>query len=379
MVFETHDVLKYLADMQNNLNFVKTTSSPLRELYANNAEDDRLSNNPLCNTVKCLPGQNSRQLENRKHRHLNHCTNEISNLPDNLKMIIDKTWKAYYEENDENISTTIKNTTYSSTQAICTCKADEYFNDSSLFPVLSTTSLNKSLGIDQLIVMSSQKNLAHASLQLHQSSGTERTTELRPRPLLRQKENVEPLSMSSQELNYTSTVIATNVNNKPKTVTSPSNLNITTNTHRPMQVHMRYPIPRKQDAIYNARYKTQPCLHYQKYKHCPLGDNCHFAHGPDELKYPQFHPKYRTRVCMNYANSGNCPFGRNCYFLHSTPTSLPSSQSTTLMHDNNHTIKRTATSSWTIDQYIQDDSSISSHNSYMDAITLSSSMRRVTI
>ncbi|VDP70658.1 unnamed protein product [Echinostoma caproni] len=89
---------------------------------------------------------------------------------------------------------------------------------------------------------------------------------------------------------------------------------------KPMQVHRRQIAPRKQDAIYNARYKTQPCLHYQKYKRCPLGDNCHFAHGPEELLHPQMHPKYRTRVCLNYAQTGVCPFGKHCYFLHASPS-----------------------------------------------------------
>ncbi|KAF6776898.1 hypothetical protein AHF37_03758 [Paragonimus kellicotti] len=87
----------------------------------------------------------------------------------------------------------------------------------------------------------------------------------------------------------------------------------------PMQVHKHQHMPRRQDAIYNARYKTQPCLHYQKYKRCPLGDNCHFAHGPHELMHPQSHPKYRTRLCMNYVRTGLCPFGNKCYFLHSIP------------------------------------------------------------
>ncbi|VDM00339.1 unnamed protein product [Schistocephalus solidus] len=77
-------------------------------------------------------------------------------------------------------------------------------------------------------------------------------------------------------------------------------------------------LPRKEDAIYNARYKSQPCLHYQKYKRCPLGEDCHFAHGPAELQHPQCHPKFRTRPCKNFLLTGTCPFGDGCYFQHDT-------------------------------------------------------------
>ncbi|CAH8614312.1 unnamed protein product [Dicrocoelium dendriticum] len=86
----------------------------------------------------------------------------------------------------------------------------------------------------------------------------------------------------------------------------------------------RQHVPKKEDAIYNARYKTQPCLHYQKNRRCPLGENCHFAHGPGELLHPQAHPKYRTRLCANFVHTGFCPFEKNCYFLHST-TLVPDS------------------------------------------------------
>ncbi|KAA0185087.1 Zinc finger protein 36 C3H1 type 1 [Fasciolopsis buskii] len=141
------------------------------------------------------------------------------------------------------------------------------------------------------------------------------------RPLLRQRESFTIFADSrSIHGDSTSTVPLRNT-----MVTTP----------KPMQVHRRQTIPRKQDAIYNARYKTQPCLHYQKYRRCPLGDNCHFAHGPDELLHPQMHPKYRTRVCLNYAQTGTCPFGKQCYFLHYIPCpnvpQIPKDSSTRLM------------------------------------------------
>ncbi|CAH8507089.1 unnamed protein product [Schistosoma mattheei] len=348
MVFETHDVLKYLTDMETNLNIGKatttTTRSPLHELFTttnknNNSQEDRLLRHKLCNTDQFY----SRQTIESMDPNLIQSTNEFTHLPDHLKMIINKTWKTYYDqENNENY---IPNLTKSS--AVCTCQANILMNDSIYFPKCSTTtttSHESSLEINQLM-----KKIP-------------KTTKLRPRPLLRQKENGEHYMTSS----LSNSIVITS-----KTVTSSNELQSITNTHRPMQVHMRYPIPRKQDAIYNARYKTQPCLHYQKYKHCPLGDNCHFAHGPDELKYPQFHPKYRTRICINYANNGHCPFGSNCYFLHFTPppnttittTNTTAAAVTTENHINHH-LNRTATSYWDIDHFIQDDSTIiSSSNS----------------
>lgn len=373
MVFETHDVLKYLTDMETNLNIGKgttttTTRSPLHELFntttnnKNNSTEDRLLRHKLCNTDQFY----SRQTIESIDPNLIQSTNEFTHLPDHLKMIINKTWKTYYDqENNENhIPNLMK------TSAVCTCQANILMNDSIYFPICSTTTTPTSLD---------------TSLEMNQSmKKIPKMTKLRPRPLLRQKENDEHYLTSS--LSSNSIVITS------KTVTSSNELQSLTNTHRPMQVHMRYPIPRKQDAIYNARYKTQPCLHYQKYKHCPLGDNCHFAHGPDELKYPQFHPKYRTRICINYANNGHCPFGSNCYFLHFTPPPPPPITTTntntttaavTTENHINHNLNRTATSYWDIDHFIQDDSTISTissnSNSHMDTMSLCSNLRRVTI
>ncbi|CAH8526204.1 unnamed protein product [Schistosoma margrebowiei] len=364
MVFETHDVLKYLTDMETNLNIGKATStttrSPLHELFTatnknNHSQEDLLLRHKLCNTDQFYFKQTIESMDSN----LIQSTNEFTHLPDHLKMIINKTWKTYYDqENNENH---IPNLT--KTSAVCTCQANILMNDSLYFPICSTTtSLDSGLEMNQ-----SMKKIP-------------KMTKLRPRPLLRQKENDEHYMTSS--LSSNSSIVITS-----KTVTSSNELQSITNTHRPMQVHMRYPIPRKQDAIYNARYKTQPCLHYQKYKHCPLGDNCHFAHGPDELKYPQFHPKYRTRICINYANNGHCPFGSNCYFLHFTPPPNTTTITTnTAVTTEKHNLNRTTTSYWDIDHFIHDDSTIISNsssnnnsNSHMDTMSLCSNLRRVTI
>ncbi|KAL3320377.1 hypothetical protein Ciccas_000937 [Cichlidogyrus casuarinus] len=77
--------------------------------------------------------------------------------------------------------------------------------------------------------------------------------------------------------------------------------------------------PRLQDAIYNARYKTQLCVHFDRNGKCPLGVNCHFAHGQQELGMAHEHPKYKTRPCKNYYETGFCDFGHNCFFQHIRP------------------------------------------------------------
>ncbi|CAI2727433.1 unnamed protein product [Schistosoma spindalis] len=430
MVFETHDVLKYLTDMETNLNIGKSTiRSPLHELFTNNdniQENQRLHNRlynidqiysrPIMETMETMDS-------NCKYHNLIQSTNEYTNLPDHLKMIVNKTWKAYlYQENHENInpnrmktSSSTGSLSLSSTSAICTCQSNMLMNDSIYFPICSTTRHNSILGTDQLLKKrTDSKNQYHESIQLHkQQLSIEKLTKLQPRPLLRQKETDEHyITTLTNQLNNNN-----NNNNNSIIIASKTCINhndelqsTIINTHRPMQVHMRYPIPRKQDAIYNARYKTQPCLHYQKYKHCPLGDNCHFAHGPNELKYPQFHPKYRTRICINYANNGHCPFGSNCYFLHFTPppplaaaaagtattttTMTTTTAAATTTTTENHNLNRIATSFWDIDHFIQDDRTIISSNnsssstnsinhnnsnSHMDTMTLCSNLRRVTI
>ncbi|PAA53053.1 hypothetical protein BOX15_Mlig014906g2 [Macrostomum lignano] len=86
---------------------------------------------------------------------------------------------------------------------------------------------------------------------------------------------------------------------------------------RTVQAQQRCSKPKKEDAIYNVRYKTLPCLHWQKNRNCPAGDHCHFAHGPQELRQPHRHPKFKTQICQNYKRTGSCVFGSRCFFKHS--------------------------------------------------------------
>ncbi|CAH8506807.1 unnamed protein product [Heterobilharzia americana] len=334
MVFETRDVLMYMSDMQRNLASFRSTNSPLSEVFNSNTKSTKYqadnSLDILCKTINRV-SDSSKIVEvsnNQVNQQLCTTINEYSSLPENLKLIVSKALEASYQENTENITPDVKRLLYKPLNMrtdVCTCKVNDPSTSgqqSSLIPSCATTSPDSGLGYEQLGIPGRNARLTRTT---HQS------IKLNPRPLLRQKESI-PLNASfplTSDISLTDVVKMTTSQSEQQISTISTN----TTSHRPMQVHMRYPVPRKQDAIYNARYKTQPCLHYQKYKHCPLGDNCHFAHGPEELKYPQFHPKYRTRVCINYAKTGNCPFGKNCYFLHSlthssTSTSLSTQQQT---------------------------------------------------
>ncbi|PIC48776.1 hypothetical protein B9Z55_007630 [Caenorhabditis nigoni] len=69
-----------------------------------------------------------------------------------------------------------------------------------------------------------------------------------------------------------------------------------------------------------AGFKTRLCTHYASGRKCPKGSNCHFAHGPEELRRgaspaqrPPTDPRHKTMVCRNL---GVCILGIRCRFLH---------------------------------------------------------------
>jgi len=43
-----------------------------------------------------------------------------------------------------------------------------------------------------------------------------------------------------------------------------------------------------------------------------LGDNCHFAHGENELRATK---NYKTALCFGY-QKGNCDHGDKCKYAH---------------------------------------------------------------
>ncbi|VDQ04202.1 unnamed protein product [Trichobilharzia regenti] len=291
---------------------------------------------------------------------------ENSSLPDNLKMIINKAWEACNDENIENIPPQMKRisddtpniipktiTTAANTPIVCTCQPNEVILTATQVPSPFTTSPDSGLGYEHMIHRDrrvlhdavrqpftwSQSQQQPQHHQTHQTCIQGPVVIPKPRPLVRQKENIDPnlffyppTSSSgksvkgtgdSNKIHYqviprisqqmtSSTIISTSTATMNKSISNANN----NNNIKSVQMPMRHPFKRRQDAIYNARYKTQPCVHYQKHKHCPLGENCHFAHGPEDLKHPEFHPKYRTQNCYNYARTGDCPYGEKCFFVH---------------------------------------------------------------
>eukprot|EP00927_Polykrikos_kofoidii_P001617 TRINITY_DN10616_c0_g1_i4.p1 TRINITY_DN10616_c0_g1~~TRINITY_DN10616_c0_g1_i4.p1 ORF type:complete len:801 (-),score=132.30 TRINITY_DN10616_c0_g1_i4:86-2374(-) len=87
--------------------------------------------------------------------------------------------------------------------------------------------------------------------------------------------------------------------------------------------------PASQDPPTNA--KTVLCRHFER-GHCGNGDNCTFAHGPEQLRPLPLPANAKTSLCNNFA-SGDCRMGTNCSFAHGIaelrglPQSLPRSMS----------------------------------------------------
>lgn len=70
--------------------------------------------------------------------------------------------------------------------------------------------------------------------------------------------------------------------------------------------------------VYNqGMSKTELCNKWQQTGACPYGDNCHFAHGIEELRAVLRHPRYKTEVCCMVLNGDPCPYGHRCHFRHS--------------------------------------------------------------
>jgi len=90
----------------------------------------------------------------------------------------------------------------------------------------------------------------------------------------------------------------------------------------------------------NNRYKTSMCRHFETTGFCHLGERCHFAHGPQELRtvndpmpsqyydasfkppsQQKFQPNmpynnFKTVKCKYFENDGFCRYGQNCSFAH---------------------------------------------------------------
>ena len=83
---------------------------------------------------------------------------------------------------------------------------------------------------------------------------------------------------------------------------------------------------------HNARYKTILCKHFDSPQGCSYGEKCQFAHGRNELRFPNdnnmpsFNNKinnnkknsfnYKIAKCKNWEQDGTCKYGIHCTFAH---------------------------------------------------------------
>ncbi|XP_078428030.1 zinc finger CCCH domain-containing protein 39-like [Wolffia australiana] len=84
-------------------------------------------------------------------------------------------------------------------------------------------------------------------------------------------------------------------------------------------------------------FKTRLCMKF-KSGSCPYGQNCSFAHGPEELRRPP--PNWpslaagldddraagnrsnKLKICRKFYNGEECPYGERCTFAHVEPGTM---------------------------------------------------------
>uniref|UniRef100_A0A1D1Y4G2 Zinc finger CCCH domain-containing protein 39 n=1 Tax=Anthurium amnicola TaxID=1678845 RepID=A0A1D1Y4G2_9ARAE len=100
--------------------------------------------------------------------------------------------------------------------------------------------------------------------------------------------------------------------------------------------------PSQNNKVSRLFFKTRLCLKF-KTGSCPYGQNCSFAHGPEELRrappnWPSLVAGYdddrlngalsdrqrmnKLKICRKYYNGEVCPYGDRCTFMHVEPGSL---------------------------------------------------------
>jgi len=90
--------------------------------------------------------------------------------------------------------------------------------------------------------------------------------------------------------------------------------------------------PKEQMIQRNPLYKTTICKKFTEAEFCDMGEDCHFAHGKDELRTIQnpsqghsggsggnpgkVGPQYKTTMCKSFSELGSCEYGQHCLFAH---------------------------------------------------------------
>lgn len=74
----------------------------------------------------------------------------------------------------------------------------------------------------------------------------------------------------------------------------------------------------KKEALRQVMRKTATCTSFMRYGNCRYGDDCHFAHGRQEMRQrPQNEFwKERGKVCHSFADTGSCAYGDSCKYRH---------------------------------------------------------------
>ncbi|KAL7722158.1 C3H1-type domain-containing protein [Entamoeba marina] len=69
---------------------------------------------------------------------------------------------------------------------------------------------------------------------------------------------------------------------------------------------------------YNNKWRTQPCLFYQKYGYCRKGDACNYSHDIPVTgkQFISVDKLYRTKPCKYFFKTGTCRKGDNCNYSH---------------------------------------------------------------
>ncbi|EMD43930.1 zinc finger c-x8-c-x5-c-x3-h type domain containing protein [Entamoeba histolytica HM-1:IMSS-B] len=71
---------------------------------------------------------------------------------------------------------------------------------------------------------------------------------------------------------------------------------------------------------YPNKWRTQPCLFFQRYGFCRKGDECNFSHEiPISGKqFVSVDKLFRTKPCKYFFTTGTCRKGENCNYSHDT-------------------------------------------------------------
>ncbi|KAL7714594.1 C3H1-type domain-containing protein [Entamoeba marina] len=68
----------------------------------------------------------------------------------------------------------------------------------------------------------------------------------------------------------------------------------------------------------SSKWRTQPCLYYQKYGCCRKGEACNYSHDVSVTgkQFVSIDKLFRTKPCKYFFKTGTCRKGENCNYSH---------------------------------------------------------------